>query len=288
MTTGQRALRAVAATCLLAALAPAVSSCAGPGGRRSAPSAAPTLPASQAALVSDPLPGLTLPIERYVDTDEEAYRAAGARAVIENDCLAAGGADYRAPAPHRHLPPPLMAGRYGPVNEQQAALGYHFMFRITSPSVDEPAPVPQAARTRARSCSKKALDEIPDLSASSLTNGIMSGDYAKAASLPAVKAVFAKWSACMAGSGFRYASPAAAMGDRKWDWKSDSATVPEIQVARRDVRCKESAGVVRVWFSGETDLENSDIAKNAGALRSRATALRTEQASVRRILGAGS
>lgn len=75
-----------------------------------------------------------------------------------------------------------------------------------------------------------------------------------------VKAGFRKWSACMRQSGYRYSSPLAAAGDRKWDMNPGTRPTPaEIQTAVADVKCKQQTNLVGIWFSVESSYEKEAI-----------------------------
>ena len=73
---------------------------------------------------------------------------------------------------------------------------------------------------------------------------------------PRVLAVNAKWSACMAASGYRYKSPFAALEDQRWGpglYDSLGAiskiTAPELQVAAADAACRARVNLYAVYWA---------------------------------------
>ena len=60
-----------------------------------------------------------------------------------------------------------------------------------------------------------------------------------------VVAAFAKWSQCIAGSGYHYSTPMEANNDPKWS--GEKASAEEIAVAVADVNCKKTTNLVGIF-----------------------------------------
>jgi hypothetical protein len=71
-----------------------------------------------------------------------------------------------------------------------------------------------------------------------------------------VQKVFAQWSLCMSGKGFRYHSPLDAQIDPRWGRRTAStpATGAEKQTATADAQCQQQANVVGVYKAAEAAL----------------------------------
>jgi hypothetical protein len=106
---------------------------------------------------------------------------------------------------------------------------------------------------------------VQESSDSELAAQIQQDAFEKAQSDPRVRAVFAKWSACMRSHGYDYSTPFKAAGDPRWNMTAP-ASRSEIKTAETDVACKLQTNVLGVDFAVESDYENTAIAENAGAL----------------------
>lgn len=93
-----------------------------------------------------------------------------------------------------------------------------------------------------------------------LPNKIDLDDSAAAQASPAVRKVFAAWSACMAGKGYTVPSPPQAAG--RFSISTPKPSQREIDMAVADVRCKDRAHVVPVWFGVEYQMEETSIQRN--------------------------
>jgi hypothetical protein len=79
------------------------------------------------------------------------------------------------------------------------------------------------------------------------------------------RAVFRKWSRCMAGRGYEYPDPLKAAGDPRWSG-TPRATESERKVAVADQECRASENVVGVWFAVDYAYQEQAVEKNAQAL----------------------
>jgi hypothetical protein len=119
-----------------------------------------------------------------------------------------------------------------------------------------------------------------DSSPANLAASIQQSSWERAQSNPKVRAVFAKWSACMSTYGDHYATPYAAAGDPRWT----KVTPLEIQTAEHDVACKRRVNLLGVEFAVNADYQNAAIAKNVLALTQLKDQLASQLASLRYLM----
>jgi hypothetical protein len=75
---------------------------------------------------------------------------------------------------------------------------------------------------------------------------------------PRVQAAFRAWSTCMAGHGYRYASPWEP-NDQDWPQPTGAA---EIATARDDLACRKSTNLPGTWLAVESAMQEQLIARN--------------------------
>ncbi len=93
-----------------------------------------------------------------------------------------------------------------------------------------------------------------------------------------VVAAFAKWSMCMAGSGYHYSTPMEANNDPKWS--GEKASAEEIAVAVADLNCKKTTNLVGIRMAVDAAYQREAISQHgvelnaikAGLVRQAATA----------------
>ena len=91
-----------------------------------------------------------------------------------------------------------------------------------------------------------------------------------------VLAVFARWSACMKRSGYRYSTPRDANRSPSFaDGRKHQVTRVERATAVADVRCKKRTNLINVWAGVETAYQRLAIAQNQAALTSARRAVET-------------
>ncbi|MEU2870256.1 hypothetical protein ABZ769_13790 [Streptomyces olivoreticuli] len=73
---------------------------------------------------------------------------------------------------------------------------------------------------------------------------------------PRMVEAFRRWSACMSGHGYHFATPMDTPGKAKRD-KNE-----ERELASTEVRCNRSSGVVRDWFAAEAAYQSTLIARH--------------------------
>lgn len=104
---------------------------------------------------------------------------------------------------------------------------------------------------------KEALD-------SPVAREISSRSFVESMKDSGVKAVVAKWSACMAKKGYSFAGPLQALTAA--DLKPPKPSAAELRTAAADYACKESTGLVSTWQKAESEIQDREIAKHRPAL----------------------
>ncbi|XVQ09944.1 hypothetical protein ACQP1W_46765 [Spirillospora sp. CA-255316] len=232
----------------------------------------------------------TLPLDAYTPGPAQQDTLLAAEKKLVARCLERRGLDADVPDPHP-APPGRNARRYGIVDEARArTLGYS----VPEISKRPPHPrMPEEVRRAVRGdggCDDEAartLDAgIPDLKAERRMLGRASfGSYDLARRDRRVRAVFAKWSACMKKSGHRYATPPDAVRDKRFlDGAGHRVGPAEIGTAVADARCKRETGVVNVWASVETAYQERAIARNRAAFDALRGALTRRLANAANVL----
>jgi hypothetical protein len=97
-----------------------------------------------------------------------------------------------------------------------------------------------------------------------------------------VVAAFAKWSKCMADSGYDYSSPTEANNDPKWS--GDKASAEEIAVAVADVNCKKTTNLVGIRIAVDAAYQRETISQRGVELNEIKAALVRQAANASAIL----
>lgn len=90
------------------------------------------------------------------------------------------------------------------------------------------------------------------------------GSFGKSLQDGRVHAVFAKWSRCMAESGYHYENPMDASEDEKW--RGETASAEEKTVATADAHCKIKNNVAGVWYAVDVAYQKQAIEEHAEEL----------------------
>lgn len=107
--------------------------------------------------------------------------------------------------------------------------------------------------------------------------------FEQAQSEPQVRAVFAKWSACMRSHGYHYATPLQAGGSPPWNLNAPPSRA-EIRAAETDVACKQEVNVLGVRFTAEVGAERVLIARHIQALDEAQSATEAEARGIQRLM----
>jgi len=97
-----------------------------------------------------------------------------------------------------------------------------------------------------------------------------------------VAAGFAKWSKCMADSGYHYSTPMEANNDPKWS--GDKASAEEIAVAVADVNCKKTTNLVGIRMAVDAAYQRRAISEHGEELHAVQAALVQQAATASSIL----
>ncbi|MET8584822.1 hypothetical protein ABZX39_28690 [Streptomyces collinus] len=265
-------------TATLFATALLLTGCSGAGDHDGASASA--VPDSSIAPRSSSLTAdLALPVEGYIFSESEMGLLTHAMNDLTRDCMKAKGFDYR---PDETDAPDIgvMDRRYGIANSYTAATyGYHFPTprtgRANVQSLGEAGRIALRGKPRADGrldpdggcvgeAKKRLAGDKGTFGPDEIARRINMDSYVRSQKDPKVLAVFRTWSSCMAGKGYRYASPMDAIDDPRF---GKAATGPaEISTARADVECKKKSGLVRTWFGVESAMQQTEIDKNAETL----------------------
>jgi hypothetical protein len=122
------------------------------------------------------------------------------------------------------------------------------------PTGELPGQLPAAERAALTSCDQ-SLRKVPDMPRiPQLAQVLQITAWQETMTGRLAQALFRRWSACMAASGYDYANPVqAALGqpgdsDGPSQWSGASPSQLEIQTAVADVECKDKAGLVQQWI----------------------------------------
>ncbi len=230
-----------------------------------------------------------LPIEAYMPTQSTVLTVTNVRGGLMDECMSAAGFDDWAPAPD--LPNidgrSFTDGRYGISDaELVAKWGYHrdpalmkaYNDAMLEGAVDESG----APDEQVRQCAEQADTSVTAAQTSPLVEQIDIEGYKASLDEPTVKAVFAKWSACMKAEGYTYATPPDAQEDPKFT-DPEEITAEEITIAKADLACRDRYAVAKTWFDAEVKLQRKAIAENQDALNDIRTANKVQAAKATKL-----
>lgn len=209
---------------------------------------------------------LVLPLTPYVASGEQMTEQLTARNVLVSRCMQKSGFQYTPPV--GITSPPLgadpgkgMAYDFGITSMTLArqygyeALNPFFPARQPpQPSGQLPGQLPAAEQAALTGCDQSVL-QLPDRPRiPQLAQTLQVQAWHETVTGPAAQAVFRRWSACMAASGYDYANPVQAASGQPGDsdgpsqWSGASPSQLEIQTTVADVECKDKTGLVRQWI----------------------------------------
>lgn len=120
---------------------------------------------------------------------------------------------------------------------------------------------------------------------STLASSAQLASFERAQSSPPVRAVFARWSACMRSYGNHYATPFTAAGDPRWA-RSTTPSRLEIQTAEHDIGCKLRVNVLGVEFAVVSRYQDQAITAHAAAFAQARKVIVSEALGLRRLMAA--
>lgn len=271
---------------MCSALIVLASSACGHSKDHSEPAAVSGAKGAPAAAVPGTAGGLA--IESYLTTGHETAELTAAQSILVSRCLKSQGFDYPVLSVDKIVEIPDLKGRYGPVSDDEANLGYRYMLPLVdsqSKSIhfrnDQLPPQTPAllkalsgsdrpnANTPPGGCEAEAHSELWGTQTSTgseqVGQQIKSDSFTLSQNDSRVVGVFAKWSACMKSAGFSYPTPSDVQNDPRWG-SGTTASKEEIATAHQDVACKKSTGLVDTWLAVENEIERKEIDKNIEAL----------------------
>ncbi|WP_343955121.1 hypothetical protein [Nonomuraea longicatena] len=236
---------------------------------------------------------LTLPFDVYNFSPAEVMTREVAEDFLVRDCMRARGQAWEAlPGPADSESAPPHRRRYGVIEPQVAAVfGYHTAPQ--SPGVtarktkdlDRASAAPPNVQQAVGQCLSQARADMvkgaPKADAAFFNKVIFASFDASQRDEQVVR-VFRSWSTCMAGEGFDYPDPLAAITDKRWQTREPSAE--EIRAARVDVRCKEETGLTAVWAAAETRIQNDAVRADPEKFRVLKAVKDRQLAAARRII----
>lgn len=251
--------------------------------------------------------GMSLPLQKYMQTYQDTVTLDNAERHLETSCMADYGLTVTFP-PAGQTPPPSaddanMPRRYG-ITDQAAAEEYGYglpedsktqegtkmpdltkeQIEVltgrtsirTKPTDPEPEPAPSEYNGKPihkDGCAGWAEDQLGtrdlDLSLASQLDG---ESLTQSQQIPTVQNALSTWSKCMSGKGYTAATPYDA--DKIVPHADGAPSQDEIKVALADVACKTSTNLVQAWFNEESKIQNQQIKDHQSeldALRTRNT-----------------
>jgi hypothetical protein len=205
---------------------------------------------------------LVLPLTPYIASGEQMAEVVAARNVLVSRCMQKSGFQYTAPVgrsltlgadPGRGtgydfgITSMALARQYG-----YEALNAFFPAQLP-PRSQPPGQLPAAEQAALSSCNQSLRQpDRPQLP--QLAQALQFEAWQETLTGSAAQALFRRWSACMAASGYDYANPLQAASGEPGDsdgpsqWSVASPSQLEIQTAVADVACKDKTGVVQRWI----------------------------------------
>jgi hypothetical protein len=239
---------------------------------------------------------LALPFDRYRPGFAEEREIGRARAMLVQACLQDRGVDLAVPEDDGtpgalDLSPNLR--RYGVIDESTAmSFGYHFPRtpaerKKQSEQRRWAAGLTEAQHTMLfgeRGCTEQAETKLTTVDDDFLTDADFKS-LRTSETDSRVGAAVAAWRTCMAGRGYGYADPSAAISDPQWKLDAEKIPDEEKDTALADVRCKAAAHLVEVWHDVEAGVQEQDIRRDAARFDRLAAARQARLAATRRVLG---
>ncbi|MFE5591744.1 hypothetical protein [Streptomyces sp. NPDC056549] len=113
-------------------------------------------------------------------------------------------------------------------------------------------------------CIGEAQEKLGHYGDSEVANDVNLDSFGKSLQDRRVLEAFAKWSRCMAESGYRYRTPIEASDDKRW--MTETVSPEERTVATADARCKIRNNVTGVWYAVDVAYQKQAIEAHAEEL----------------------
>lgn len=131
-------------------------------------------------------------------------------------------------------------------------------------------------------CFGAAQREVEGATDLSVPDQLSFASWTAAKSDSRVVAAFAKWSRCMAGSGYHYSTPMEANNDPQWS--GERASTAEIAVAVADVNCKKTTNLVGIRMAVDAAYQRRAIGQHGMELNAIKAGLARQAATASAIL----
>jgi hypothetical protein len=118
---------------------------------------------------------------------------------------------------------------------------------------------------------------------STLASSVELSSFEHAQSSLPVRAVFARWSACMRSYGDHYATPFTAAGDPRWTRGATPSRL-EIETAEHDISCKLRVNVLGVEFAAVSHYQDQAITASAAAFAQAREVIAAEALGLGRLM----
>lgn len=232
-----------------------------------------------------------VPVEAYLLTEAQWTTLGKAESALRVRCMERFGFAYEEPLPVGESSGQTISQyRYGKLDPAKTAVhGYRMPPAPSSSSSEEVRKKPTAAERVVLSgtadltaksgkggqkingetvpdggCVGEAQRKLGDYGDAQVANDVNLGSFGKSLQDGRVHAVFAKWSRCMAESGYHYENPMDASEDEKW--RGETASVEEKTVATADAHCKIKNNVAGVWYAVDVAYQKQAIEEHAEEL----------------------
>ncbi|WP_344896063.1 hypothetical protein [Nonomuraea antimicrobica] len=219
--------------------------------------------------------GLSVPLDDFILSRLDIQTIEYAEDLLTRACMRGSGFDWEMlPPPARTDTDPLHRRRYGVIEPEVAGrYGYHlpplapdqqareqvWRRRDALPPAERRAAYGHDGQGGCRNTARTRLAEgVPKLDQQRL-NGFIGDTFEASQRVPAVVAVFGAWSRCMKAKGFAYGMPLDAAADPAWA-RSAQPSPREIAVAKADVGCKRTTGLVAAWSTADSHVQLDAIA----------------------------
>ncbi|MET8582732.1 hypothetical protein ABZX39_17860 [Streptomyces collinus] len=296
---GRAAARPAAPAALLALLA-LLAGCASPGPSSPVPSAAGRAGTRAATAPTASGPGRSdytyrLPLAAYSYSDAEYAVIESAQRILARDCMKGFGLSYR---PVRKSASGTTSDRRYGISDMAVAAryGYHLPPEPRNPGTELGPEQRDVLYGKKSAFHGKA---VPDAGCLGWAVRKLAEPYAYPAGVTAasaisaegfrasmrdrgVRALFARWSACMKGKGYRYASPLDPFRDH--GFTDGRVTARERRTATADMACKGRTGLLESWLRAEAGIQRGMIRKRITVLRRLRDLHRQKVSAARRIV----
>ncbi|MFI7615899.1 hypothetical protein ACIBP6_32240 [Nonomuraea terrae] len=219
---------------------------------------------------------LVLPFDAYKTTPKQRAVLGNAHNRLLVACMREHGITVTPPAEDPKTLAAIDPGnsrRYGVTDIDAARThGYH-LARPPAPNTTDAWAAKLPEQTRQRLYGTAADRGCVDQATLGLDKGAPKADWPwlaqqdsvtleQAAKDPSVVTAVKRWRECMSKAGHSYASPEAAIGDKRWNLDQPQVSEAEKRTATDDTTCKWSSGLVLAWYTADAERQDKVITDN--------------------------